>query len=223
MAGTDTEVGKTAVAACLLQALGRRGLRAVGMKPVASGCRRTPEGLRNDDVERLVAASSVPASYAESNTYSFEPPIAPHLAAAQMGVGMEIRAVERQFEQLSARADWLVVEGAGGWYVPFNDTQTLADLASVLRLPVILVVGIRLGCINHAFLTARAVRADGLVLAGWVANQINPSFETAAQTISALGARLGAPCLARIPYGADQAWDRHGDAMTAHLLADRVV
>lgn len=217
--GTDTGVGKTCVTEALLKALGRRGARAVGMKPVASGGTRTPEGFRVEDVARLAAASSVSVRDSDINAYAFEPAIAPHIAAAKAGVTMGFDAIEQQFSGLAARADWIVVEGAGGWDVPFDRTHTLADVARLLGLPVILVVGVRLGCINHALLTARAVRSDGQSLAGWVANRIDPTFDTANETIETLEARLGAPCLARVPFEPDPlAWQRCGETMLTRLL-----
>lgn len=222
VAGTDTEVGKTHVAQALLQALGRRGLAVVGMKPIASGCIRTPAGLRSDDAERLAAASTVPADYADVNPYAFEPSIAPHIAAARVGVDLQLETLERHFRRLTARADWIVVEGAGGWDVPLDRTRTLSAIAHIFALPVILVVGVRLGCINHALLTARAIRADGLRFAGWVANRIDAGFDSADETIADLDARLNAPRLADVPHGADvRRWSECADAMAATLLRDR--
>ena len=202
--GTDTGVGKTWVAEALLRALAQAGRRASGMKPVASGCRRTPLGLRSDDAERLMAAASVAADYADVNPYAFEPAIAPHTAAARVGIEMRLDVVQRHFERLAACADWIVVEGAGGWYVPFDRARTLSDAARALALPVILVVGVRLGCINHALLTAMAIRAAKLELAGWAANTVDPAFAppARAESIAALDERLGAPCLAVIPRAA---------------------
>lgn len=218
--GTDTGVGKTSVTEALLRALHHRGERAVGMKPVASGCRQTSEGLRSDDVERLLAASGIEVEYHDINVYSFEPAIAPHIAASQTNVEMQMPIIERQFVSLRGRADWIVVEGAGGWYVPFNRTQTLADLARVLRLPVILVVGIRLGCINHALLSARAIREDGLRLVGWVANHVESATEVAEETVAALDERLATPCLARIPFNPGGVLHTHGELLVRQLLSN---
>ncbi|MFL6653439.1 MAG: dethiobiotin synthase [Sulfurifustis sp.] len=220
--GTDTGVGKTHIAQALLQALGRRGFAAVGMKPIASGCVRTPAGLRSDDAERLAAASTVPADYADINPYAFEPAIAPHIAAARAGVELRLEALGQHFRRLAARADWVVVEGAGGWDVPFDRGRTLSAVARAFGLPVILVVGVRLGCINHALLTGRAVRADGLRFAGWVANRIDAAFDSADESIADLDGRLGAPRLADVPYGADAAqWRECADALLANLLRER--
>lgn len=216
--GTDTGVGKTYVAEALLRALARQGLRAAGMKPLASGCERTADGLRSADAVRLRAAGSVTVDYGDVNPYAFEPAIAPHLAALRVGVEPELHVVQRHFNRLRERADWLVVEGAGGWDVPFNRTSTLGNVARNLGLPVILVVGIRLGCINHALLTARAIAADGCALAGWVANRVDAVFDTAEETVAALEERVNAPRLAALPYGADRQWRASGDAMLRHLL-----
>lgn len=217
--GTDTGVGKTRVAEALLRALRTSGRRAVGMKPVASGCRRTGLGLRNEDAERLLAAGSVSADYADVNPYAFEPPIAPHAAAARAGIGLDIGVVRRRFSRLAASAEWIVVEGAGGWYVPFDRHRLMSDVAHALALPVILVVGVRLGCINHALLTAAAIRDQDLVLAGWVANEVDPEFEARDETVAALRERMGAPCLARISFGAGaEPQPADGEILLARLL-----
>lgn len=216
--GTDTGVGKTAVAEALLRALGRAGRRALGMKPVASGSRRTPAGLRNDDAERLQAAGSVAAEYADINPYAFEPAIAPHLAAAQAGVDMQLDVIQQRFGRLAAMADYIVMEGAGGWRVPIDRRYYMSDVARALGLPVVLVVGMRLGCINHALLTAEAIRVDGVRLAGWVANRIDPAF-IADPTIDAIGERLGAPLAVVAPAAAgSDVWHVAGDALLARLL-----
>lgn len=198
--GTDTGVGKTLAAQALLVRLVRSGFKAAGMKPVASGCRATPQGLRNEDAERLLGASSVPLSYDEVNPYAFAPPVAPHLAARAAGVEIRLENILEHFYRLQGRADYVVVEGAGGWYVPLGPTLTMADLARALGLPVILVVGLRLGCLNHALLTAQAVRASGCVLAGWVANRLDPEMALVQENIETLRGRLEAPHIAEFPY-----------------------
>lgn len=207
--GTDTGVGKTRVAEALLHALARAGERAVGMKPIATGCRATALGLRCADAERLSAASSVAIDYAQINPYAFAPAIAPYLAAIAAGVEIHLEQVAEHFKRLRARADWIVVEGVGGWWVPLNRTQTVADLAKLVGLPVILVVGMRLGCLNHAALTASALRADKVEFAGWVANQIEPGMESLEQNIVLLKERLPAPFLGELPY------DRPGHSIDA--------
>lgn len=220
--GTDTGVGKTVAAQALLVRLARAGFRVAGMKPVASGCRQTPQGLRNEDAERLLHASSVPLTYNEVNPYAFAPPVAPHLAARAAGIEIRLENILEHFYRLQARADWVVVEGAGGWYVPLGPALTMADLARALGLPVILVVGLRLGCLNHALLTAQAVRASGCALAGWVANRIDPNMELVMENIEALRARLDAPLLAEFPYrGSMQAWSL-GEADALNELITKV-
>jgi len=194
--GTDTGVGKTLVAEMLLHALGLRGVMAIGMKPVASGCRATRAGLRSDDAEILIAASGVAAPYEDVNPYAFEPAIAPHLAAVRP---IQVERIRAHYDRLRSWAPYIVVEGVGGWAVPIGPEETMADLAAELALPVILVVGLRLGCINHALLTAQAIRARGLALAGWVANPIDPGMRYVEENIAALKERLGAPLISRLP------------------------
>ncbi len=200
--GTDTGVGKTLVACALLRAFAQRGLRSVGMKPVAAGAEQVDGVWRNDDVEALIAAGNVAAPREWVNPYCFEPPIAPHIAATIENKRIEINYLRSSYERLSALANVVVVEGAGGFCVPLNDLETSADLARELALPVVLVVGMRLGCLNHALLTAEAIRARGLTLAGWVANHIAAAMPQADANVAALQARLGAPLLARIGYAA---------------------
>ena len=197
---TDTGVGKTLVACALLHAFARAGHRAVGMKPVAAGAVRHTAGFNNEDVEQLRAAGNVTADSALTNPYCFEPAIAPHIAASQAGITIDLERVVRAYRLLSADADRVVVEGAGGFCVPLNSHETTADLAGLLGLPVVLVVGVRLGCLNHALLTAQAIRARGLKLAGWVANHIDPGMPAARENDAALAERLAAPLLATLPF-----------------------
>jgi dethiobiotin synthetase len=198
--GTDTGVGKTRAACALLHALARTGIRAVGMKPIAAGATRDAQGLLNEDVAALTAASAIAAPRALMNPYCFEPAIAPHIAAAQAGVVIDLEVIARAFEALADLADAVVVEGAGGFCVPLGSRLDGGDLAERLGLPVILVVGLRLGCLNHALLTAQAVRARGLVLAGWIANRIDPAMAAVAKNVAALAQRLGAPLLAEFEF-----------------------
>jgi dethiobiotin synthetase len=198
--GTDTGVGKTQVATALLRMLARQGRQAVGMKPVASGAQETGAGLRSDDALQLQAASSVSATYDEINPYCFAPAVAPHLAASQP---MEIAPILRCFHALAARADYLIVEGVGGWAVPINAQQTMADVARQMNLPVLLVVGVRLGCLNHALLTATAIAQAGAPFAGWIANAIDSQMALPRENIKALAQRLPGPLLATFPYGFD--------------------
>lgn len=199
--GTDTGVGKTLVACALLHAHAKRGLRVAGMKPVAAGAEFKNGVLINDDVEQLIAASNVEAPRAWVNPYCFALPIAPHIAAEIEKKDIDIKHLCECHSSLAALAEVVVVEGAGGFCVPLGDSATSADLAWQLALPVVLVVGMRLGCLNHALLSAEAIRTRGLTLAGWVANHIDRDMAYADENVAALRARLNAPLLARIAHG----------------------
>jgi len=198
--GTDTGVGKTLVAAALLHALQRHRRRVVGMKPVAAGAIWHEGAWANDDAIALRAASSVNVPAELDNPILLPEPMSPHLAAARAGVRIDIAEIVRRYRQLAKQADAVVVEGAGGFHVPLSAAETGADLAQALALPVILVVGLRLGCLSHALLTAEAIRARGLSLAGWVVSRIDPSLLAADDNVAYLRARLGAPLLADIPH-----------------------
>ncbi len=200
--GTDTGVGKTLVSCALLRAFVAQGRRAVGMKPVAAGCEAAAGSLVCDDVEKLIAAGNVAAPRAWINPYSFLPPVAPHVAATQAGVEISLDRVTEAFACLSGSADVVIVEGVGGWRVPLNECEDTADMARCLALPVILVVGMRLGCLNHALLTAQAVEASGLKLAGWVANRVDPLMSMFDENLQALERRLAAPLLGVLPHSA---------------------
>lgn len=200
IAGTDTGVGKTEVASALISLLGQRHKRVVGMKPVASGCVDTGDGLRNDDAQRLIEASSIDVDYEDVNPYAFVPAIAPHLAAEDVGIKIELQSVLDHFERLQQQADCVVVEGVGGWMVPLGHIITTEHMAKALGLPVVLVVGMRLGCLNHALLSARAIETSGLRLAGWVANTIDPEMERVNDNLRTLKKRLNVPFLGLIPW-----------------------
>jgi dethiobiotin synthetase len=198
--GTDTGVGKTLVSAALLRALRRQRRVVAGMKPVASGCVAGADGLRNEDALTLQAESSHPWPYEVINPYAFEPAIAPELAAREAGTDVSPDCIVSAFGRLQARTDVVIVEGAGGFLVPLGPGLSFADLPSILGLEVILVVGLRLGCVNHALLTAEAVRHRGLALAGWVGNLIDPGFERLDANLESLCQGLGAPCLGVIGH-----------------------
>ncbi len=200
VAGTDTGVGKTLVAATLIHLLAKRGDRVVGMKPVASGCHSTEHGLRNNDAQMLMAAANVDAEYVDINPYAFQPPISPHLAAQEVGIKIELENVFKHFEILKQKSETIVVEGVGGWMAPLGHVITNEHLAKALGLPVVLVVGLRLGCISHALLTVRAIEAAGVALAGWIANTTDPGQERIEETVTTLSQRLSAPMLGQIPY-----------------------
>ena len=200
IAGTDTGVGKTLVAVSLVRALAARGLAVAAMKPVAAGAARTPQGPRNEDALALAAAATVAAPYERVNPYCLRAPVSPHIAAAQEGVSIDVALIVQRFGELAHHADCVIVEGAGGWLTPIDERQTLADVARALSLPVVLVVGLRLGCLNHALLSARAIEADGLRLAGWIGNAIDPELERTAENVATLERRLGCAPLALVSH-----------------------
>ncbi|MCU6434836.1 dethiobiotin synthase [Undibacterium sp. Jales W-56] len=197
--GTDTEIGKTLVSAALLHAMAQREWRSVGMKPVAAGADLRDGVLHNEDVDALIAASSVNAPLEWVCPYLMQTPAAPHIVAQREQVTISLPHVSACYRQLTQLADAVVVEGVGGFCVPLNAEHDTADMAQQLGLPVILVVGLRLGCINHALLSAAAIAARGLRLAGWVANTVDPGMLYPADNIAALQARLAAPLIGQIP------------------------
>lgn len=199
VAGTDTEIGKTLVAASLLYALTQTGLRTAGMKPVAAGAELRDGVWHNDDVDALAAQASVRLRTALAAPYLLHRPVAPHIAAAQEGCTISLPHILACYRQIAQRADVVVVEGVGGFRVPLNQAIDTADLAVQLGLPVILVVGLRLGCISHALLTAEAISARGLQLAGWVANTVDANMLDVDANLDALASRIAAPLLGKIP------------------------
>lgn len=201
IAGTDTGIGKTHAACTLLHALRAAGHRACGMKPVASGCVQTPQGLRNDDALALQQASSEAMPYAWINPLALPEPLSPHLAAAHAGVVVALAPMRAAFEQLQGRHRHVVVEGVGGWLVPLAPGLLAADIARQWHLPVILVVGMRLGCLNHALLSARAIIADGCELLGWIGNCVDPAMAALEENLASLRELLPAPCLGVLPHG----------------------
>jgi dethiobiotin synthetase len=201
IAGTDTGVGKTHATCTLLHALHRQGIQACGMKPVASGCVETPEGLRNDDALALQAASSSPMPYEWINPIALREPLSPHLAAARDGVEIQLAPLYEAFERLRGMHDAVLVEGVGGWLVPLSRGLLASDIARQWQLPVVLVVGLRLGCINHALLSARAIATDGCRLVGWIGNRIDPTMDAVEENIQTLRYQLPAPCLGILPHG----------------------
>jgi dethiobiotin synthetase len=209
--GTDTGVGKTFVTCALLHNFREQGMEAIGMKPIAAGADMTPDGLRNDDIEALREASSVPLDSEALNCYLLAEPIAPHIAAANEEIDIDLDVIRQRFDQLAELADTVLVEGVGGFIVPLGDSIDTADLAADLDLPVILVVGMRLGCLNHALLTQEAILARGLTLAGWVANQIDPDMAELDANVDALEERIRAPLLGVIE------WQKQPDATRIEL------
>jgi dethiobiotin synthetase len=199
--GTDTGVGKTLVAVALTRALVAQGQRVAVMKPVAAGTVSTPPGEFNDDALELLAASNVRAAYQDVNPWLLKTPASPHLAARADGVSIGHEPIAGAFTRLAAASDLVVVEGAGGWLAPISDHETMADVAEKLALPVIIVVGVRLGCLNHALLTRDALRGRGLTFAGWVANKLATEMPLAEANIATLSGRFGVPPLAVVPGG----------------------
>ena len=201
VAGTDTEVGKTHVATALIRALARLNVRVAGMKPVAAGAVTTAAGSRNEDALALAGAAKVGAPYDLINPYCLPAAVSPHLAAADEGVTIEPGVIRESFEALIAQtADFVVVEGAGGWLAPIGESLTMADVATALGLPVVLVVGLRLGCLNHSLLTKRAIEASGLEFAGWIGNRIDPHFQRADENIATLERLLDGAALEILPF-----------------------
>ena len=197
--GTDTGIGKSIASAALLHALRARGQRAVGMKPVASGCEDRGEGWRNEDALALQQASDPVPAYADVNPYALPQPLAPELAAAEAGVSIELATIVAAHARLAAQADAVVVEGVGGWAAPLTATIDQVEVVRALQLPVVMVVGLRLGCISHARLTARAIAADGANLVGWIANGIDPGMARADDNFAILQRVLPVACWGRLP------------------------
>ena len=195
--GTDTGVGKTLISCALLHGFAAQGKRVVGMKPVAAGC---ADGGQHEDVRQLRAASNMLASHGQINPYCFAQAAAPHLVARFVGISINFERIVKSYSELSMQADVVIVEGAGGLLVPLNDNQDSADLVMQMDLPIILVAGIRLGCLNHALLTVEAITARGLTLAGWVANVLDERMIMREENIAALQQRISAPLLGIVPY-----------------------
>jgi dethiobiotin synthetase len=197
--GTNTNVGKTWVSTRLLETARDAGKSCYGLKPISAGCEETPEGLRNEDADALLAAASVKLPYDQVNPVALKEPVAPHILVKREKLNLTVSRLTGYVRGalMSHRADLVLVEGAGGWRVPVNDRETLADLARDLGFPVIMVVGMELGCINHSLLTADAIRHDGLQLAGWVANFLHGDMDAGEENFETLQALLPAPCIAR--------------------------
>jgi dethiobiotin synthetase len=204
--GTDTAIGKTRVATALLKAAREQGLQVLGLKPVAAGCEDHGGIQANEDAWRLMQGSSGNPAYADVNPMALREAMAPHIAAQREGRRIEVARLVAHCQPLIKAAEFTVIEGAGGWDVPLNDAESMADLAAGLGCPVILVVGLKLGCLNHALLTARSIQAHGLQLAGWVANRVDPAMVVAEENIATLEKRIPAPLLGTL------AWDENPDS-----------
>ncbi len=217
--GTDTDVGKTVVALKLMSAFQQKGLTVAAMKPVSAGCKKTEKGLRNDDALQLMQQACIELPYDVVNPYAFEPAIAPHIAAAEKNVEMNMDTIVQAYRTIARQADVVIVEGAGGWLVPFNATQTMADVAIALKLDIILVVGLKLGCISHALLTRQSIMQQKQNLAGWVSNHIQPTTLRMEKTEETLRARLQAPRLGTILFGDHKTPDKQ----TLSLMVDALL
>lgn len=200
IAGTDTDVGKTYVSVELIRSLVNKGERVAVMKPVAAGCERVQGEMKNGDALALMEASNLQQSYSEVNPFAYEQPVSPHIAAKISGSAIDLDLVFDTFQKIKGRSDSVLVEGAGGWLTPISESQSMADIAKKLDVPVILVVGIKLGCLNHAQLTARAIIEAGLPLAGWIANELDPEMPYLKDNLELLEHQIEAPLLAHISY-----------------------
>ncbi|CNB80448.1 dithiobiotin synthetase [Yersinia pseudotuberculosis] len=198
--GTDTDVGKTVASCALLQAAAAQGYRTAGYKPVASGSQMTADGLRNSDALALQANSSQRLGYSQVNPFTFLEATSPHIASESEGREIPLTVLSQGLRQLESSADWILIEGAGGWFTPLSPQATFADWVQQEQLPVIMVVGVKLGCINHALLTAQAIQHAGLTLAGWVANDVTPAGRRQAEYQATLARMITAPLLGIIPY-----------------------
>ena len=200
--GTDTGVGKTVIACALVRALREKGARVAVMKPVASGAFHTPAGLRNSDALALMEAAGpgYPYAYEDVNPYCFEPAISPHIAAKEAGIAVDAGMIRQKYDRLATKVDWVVVEGAGGWFAPINEHQTMADLAWALSVPALLVVGLKLGCLNHAQLTRVGIEAHGVRLVGWVVSGVDRHMMRIEANLETLERLFGEPPLAVVPH-----------------------
>ncbi len=219
--GTDTSVGKTLFAVALTTAIAKRGVPVGVMKPIASGSERTAEGLRNADALALLAASGGNLAYERVNPYCYEPAISPHIAAEEAKCPPDLRKIRHTYQQMAADARFMVVEGAGGWLAPIDACRAMAQLALELALPVVLVVGLRLGCLNHAHLSRRAIAADGAPWGGWVLNHIDPSMQRANENVHTLVRLFGSEPLCTIPSSPAPAELAHAVEPAAHVLLQK--
>lgn len=219
VAGTDTEVGKTFVSCALLHALRAAGHRATGMKPVASGCLQTPDGLRNEDALALIEASDPRPDYADCNPFAFIEAVSPHIAAEQMQAEVVMEPIKAAYARLAGQADAVLVEGVGGWQAPLSTRLLASALPQTLKLPVILVVGLKLGCLNHAQLSARAIIDDGCELLGWIGNRIDPAMLRPQENLDTLRRLLPAPCLGVVAHGASPEDAARQVALAVDVLA----
>lgn len=212
--GTDTGVGKTLIASALIYKFAQSGLKSVGMKPVAAGCVLVSGQLISEDVTKLIAASNVTAPLEQINPYAFAGAYAPHIGAKEANIEIKQAVIQSAFEALGKQTDVIVVEGVGGFCVPLGDNLNAADLVALLNIPIILVVGMRLGCLSHALLTVEAIEVRGLKLAGWVANAIDPTMVMFDENLLSLKEQIKAPCLGVVPWQMDAHFERVADCLS---------
>ncbi|WP_455205083.1 dethiobiotin synthase [Kaarinaea lacus] len=198
--GTDTEIGKTTATVILMEAVKQQGFTVAAMKPVSAGCTQTPQGLRNDDALLLSKHASVQLPYEFINPFAYEPPIAPHIAAAESGIPIDITIIVEAYQHITAQVEVVLVEGVGGWLVPIDERNTMADVAVALNLPIILTVGVRLGCLNHSLLSAASIINYGSNLCGWIANCVTPENDVSKANIHYLQNQLSAAYLGKIAH-----------------------
>lgn len=216
--GTDTEVGKTLVSRALIMALVKLNYRVSGFKPIAAGCEKTEQGMINEDATALQQVSNVDLTYTEINPFALVLPTSPHIAAKRESITIDFDVLDKNLEQHQRKSDIVVVEGAGGWKVPISDNEFLSTWVNKQKLPVIVVIGIRLGCLNHAMLTIESIKNEGLEVLGWVANTVDPSFEFYEENIQFLEHHISAPKLAEIPYLTKQDMMNVGQYIDLRLL-----
>ena len=216
--GTDTDIGKTYIATALIEYFVSLGSKTIAMKPISAGCEVINGQLKNEDALQLLAASNIEVAYNLVNPYAYAPAIAPHIAANLAGETISIANIQAAFAQLTVLADVVIVEGAGGFLVPINDSETIADLSLALNIPVILVVGMRLGCINHALLTVQSIENKGLKIAGWIANEIDSAMPYLQENIASLVRRINAPYLGFVAWQKDAGVDKIYSQLNLEVL-----
>ena len=219
--GTDTEIGKTRVACALLNILNKNDIKTVGMKPVASGAELVNNQLQNEDAINLINASTVKLPYGLVNPYVFKTPASPHIAASIDNQKIELDKITSCYREIESQSDFVIVEGVGGWLAPVNETQTVADMAEALQLPVIIAVGMRLGCLNHALLTAQHIQQNGLKLVGWIANSVDNNFSFLEENINTLTEQINAPLIARLGFDKKNFASEYEDSISSLVKANQ--
>ena len=219
--GTDTEIGKTRVACALLNILNKNDIKTVGMKPVASGAELVNNQLQNEDAINLINASTVKLPYGLVNPYVFKTPASPHIAASIDNQKIELDKITSCYREIESQSDFVIVEGVGGWLAPVNETQTVADMAEALQLPVIIAVGMRLGCLNHALLTAQHIQQNGLKLVGWIANSVDNNFSFLEENIKTLTERINAPLIAHLGFDKKNFASEYEDSISSLVKANQ--